>query len=420
MIVVFLIFAAILVWFSLKSFIGGLRYLDFFKTELARPISEWTPFATVICPCRGVDAGMSENLAAILAQEYAGYEVIFVVDDPEDPAAGLISQILDRRDAERPKDEEGPIAPFSSSMRLCSATVVVAPKATDSAQKVENLREAVLHADERSEVLVFVDSDTRVSPTWLRHLVAGVEPSNVGAASGYRWFITDKPTFASEMCSVWNASIASALGPNTRSNFCWGGSTAVRRAVFDSIGMRDKWKGTLSDDFAVTHAVHVAGLDVVHVPQALTATIENCTLRGLIEFTTRQMKITRVCMPHLWLMSFFGSTVFCGVMLAAFLIVVLSRENSLAMWSALVTLFLVSGFSVGKSWLRLKAVRLALPQYERELKRQVLTQNTLWLLAPAIFLYNSLAALLSRRIVWRGTTYELKSATETVIIRSNR
>jgi len=392
MIVIFLIFAAILVWFSFKSLIGGFTYLSFFRSELAKPVPKWTPFATVICPCRGTDAGMKENFARLLSQDYPEYEVIFVVDDEADPAAELITEISGSRP-------------------------IVAPKAVDSAQKIENLREAVLHADKRSEVFVFVDSDTRVSHTWLRYLVGAVERENVGAASGYRWFISRKPTFASEMCSVWNASIASALGPNVRSNFCWGGSTAIRRDVFESIDMRETWKGTLSDDFAVTRAVHATGLDIVHVPQALTTTIENCTFGTLLEFTTRQMKITRVYMPHLWMMSFFGSTMFCGVMIAAVTIVMFSRENTLAVWSAIGTLVLVSVFSAGKSWLRLKSVRLALPHYESELRRQFLTQYTLWLLSPALFLYNSIAALFSRRLVWRGTTYELKSPTETVIIR---
>ena len=407
MLIVFLIFAPILVWFSFKSLIGGFRYLHFFKQELARPLNNWTPFATVICPCRGVDEGMEENLRAILTQDHREYEVLFVVDDDTDPAAAVISRLID-----------GLAHTHETNVGRCvDAKLIIARKAIHSSQKVENLREAVLHADDRSEVFVFVDSDTRVSRNWLRYLVAGVQPENGGAATGYRWFISRNPSFASEMCSVWNASIASALGPNTRSNFCWGGSTAIRRDVFESINMRDKWKGTLSDDFAVTRAVRSAGLEIVHVPQALTATLESCSLRQLLEFTTRQMKITRVYMPHLWLMSFFGSAMFCGVMLTAFLIVVLSRENSFAVWASLVTLVLVSAFSIGKSWLRLKAVRLALPQYERELDRQFFSQNTLWLLSPALFLCNSIAALYSRRMTWRGTKYELKSPTETVIIR---
>lgn len=409
MIVIFVIFALVLVWFSAKSFKGGIVYFNFFRSELAKPLPEWTPFATIICPCRGVDQGMDENLGALFHQNYRDYELIFVVDDRADPAAMLIETIIDNR------ADDDSFPPGSGGLPL--AKLVVAPKAVDSAQKVENLREAVLHADDRSGVFVFVDSDTRVLPNWLGFLVGAVQAQNVGAATGYRWFISRQPTFASELCSVWNASIASALGPNKRSNFCWGGSTAMRREVFNRISMRDKWKGTLSDDFAVTRALQAAGLDIVHMPQALTATLENCTLHELIEFTTRQMKITRVYMPHLWLMSFFGSALFCGVMVTAFLIVVLSRENTLAVWAALATLVLVSAFSIGKSWLRLNAVRLALPHYERELDRQFFTQNTLWLLSPALFLYDSLLALLSRRMVWRGTRYELKSPTETVIIR---
>jgi len=40
----------------------------------------------------------------------------------------------------------------------------------------------------------------------------------------------------------------------------------------------------------------------------------------------------------------------------------------------------------------------------------------LWPLTAVLFLYNALAAAASRRIVWRGITYELKSPTETEII----
>jgi len=45
-----------------------------------------------------------------------------------------------------------------------------------------------------------------------------------------------------------------------------------------------------------------------------------------------------------------------------------------------------------------------------------LAQVTLWPLASLLYLYDALAAAFSRRIEWRGITYELKSPTETVII----
>ncbi|HKX84253.1 MAG TPA: glycosyltransferase, partial [Pyrinomonadaceae bacterium] len=381
---------------SYKSFRGGIDYLNYFKHELAKPSSDHTPFATVIAPCKGLDNGLKENLIALLEQDYPEYEVIFVLDDENDPAAEVIKEVM--REA-------------TSATKL-----VTASKATVSSQKVENLREAVLHADDRSQVFVFVDSDARPSRNWLGSLVAPLANGKIGATTGYRWFISPERTFASELRSAWNASIASALGPNRRSNFCWGGSMAIRRATLEKLQLRERWQGVLSDDFAVTRAMNQAGLDICFVPQALTASVESCTFRETVEFTTRQMKITRVYAPHLWKLSMFGSGLFTSVMLTAFAIAIFSRTNSILVIVAIMTIALVSFFSIGKSWLRLKAVELVLTQYEKELKLQFLSQCTFWLITPPLFFYNTFAALFSRRMLWRGTRYELVSPTETRVI----
>lgn len=395
LIYIYYFFAAVLVWFSYRSFTGGISYLRFFRQELAKPPSSFTPFSTVIAPCRGIDDGMENNLLALLEQDYPDYEVIFVVDDTADPAYTLIRQIQRQKDCK----------------------LVVAPKATASSQKVENLREAVLHADERSKAFVFVDSDVRVGREWLRSLVAPLESDTTGAATGYRWFISNTGNLGSELRSAWNASIASALGSNTGSNFCWGGSMAIRRDVFDRVRMRDAWDGTLSDDFAVTRTMRAAGLPIHFVPQALSASLDDCSVPEMLEFTTRQMKITRTYATPLWVLSFFGSALFCSVMLAGLMIVIFSRANTFDVLLSTCVLFTVTVFSTLKAWLRLDAVRLVLPQFADQLRRRSFTQYTLWLVTPPIFLLNSIAALLSRRMTWRGTTYELKSASETVIIR---
>ena len=408
MLIAFYIFAALLIYLSYKSFRGGIDYLNYFKQELARPPSEFTPFATVIAPCKGMDEGLERNLAALIEQDYPAYEVIFVVDDESDSAVPVIDEIVSRKDAES-QSVADPSSADPPQFRLVSSKLVVAPTAVESSQKVENLREAVLHTDERSEVLVFVDSDARPARNWLRSLVAPLSDESIGASSGYRWFLSEKPTFASELRSAWNASIASALGPNVKSNFCWGGSTAILRKTFERIGMREKWRGTLSDDFAVTRTLSEAGLPIHFVPRALIPSIESCSMRECLEFTTRQMKITRVYMPHLWLLSFFGSGLFTFVMLSSILIAVFSKQNTAFVWAAIATLVIVSVFSVGKAWLRSKAVGMVIPAASK----QTFAQLTLWLLSPPLFLLNSILALISRRLKWRGITYELVSPTET-------
>ncbi|MFN2502475.1 MAG: glycosyltransferase family 2 protein [Pyrinomonadaceae bacterium] len=396
MIFIFYFLAAVLVFLSFKSFRGGIQYLRFFKSALASPLPGYTPFATVIVPCRGVDEGLLQNLMAVTHQEYGNYEVIFVTDDPLDPAVAVVDEAI----------RDSPV----------ETVLIIAERATVSSQKVDNLRAAVHHADASSSIFVFADSDVRPSTLWLRHLVAPLADEQVGAATGYRWFISHKPTFASELLAAWNASIASSLGPDTRSNFCWGGSMAIRRETFERLDIREKWHGTLSDDFTVTLAMNAAHLPIVFVPQALSPSMDSSSLAQVLEFTTRQMKITRVYAPKLWIVSLIGSALFIIVLTTALRMIIFGSPNQIAFTAAVATVLLVTVLSLAKAYLRFAAVKLVLAERYPEVRRQTLAQHTLWLITPGLFLYNSLAALASRRLTWRGTTYELKSPHETVII----
>ena len=81
---------------------------------------------------------------------------------------------------------------------------------------------------------------------------------------------------------------------------------------------------------------------------------------------------------------------------------------------------MIFALGAGKALVRLKAVKLILKDYEKELNRQFLPHLILWTITPLLYFYNSVRALFSRKIVWRGIEYELKSATETVILSTNK
>jgi len=397
MIFLYYFFAAVLVFLGYKSLRGGVEYLKFFESELAKPESKFTPFCSVIVPCRGLDQDLRENLSALFQQEFPNYEILFVVDDKADEAVKVIEEVF----RQKPK----------------IAKLVVAGKATDSSRKVHNLRQAVLEVSKKSEAFVFVDSDARPGKNWLRNLVAPLQDETIGCATSYRWFISKKNNFASRLRSVWNASIASALGANVKRNFCWGGSTAIRRDVFERLNLREKWQGTLSDDFTVTRAMNEANLPIHFVPQCLTVTHEDCNTRELLEFTTRQMKITRIYAAHLWKASLIGSFLFTAIFWTG--IVLLFFVSNFHFWLTLAFLFVIFAFGFTKAWLRLKAVKLVLNDYEKELNRQLLSHLTLWTISPLIYFYNCVCALFSRKIVWRGIEYNLKSATETEVLSTN-
>jgi ceramide glucosyltransferase len=82
----------------------------------------------------------------------------------------------------------------------------------------------------------------------------------------------------------------------------------------------------------------------------------------------------------------------------------------------LVLLLIIFALGAMKSHLRLRAVSQVIPDARIRSFVTTLGHLTLWPLASLLYLYNSLAAATSRRITWRGITYELKSSTETVIL----
>src|ERR1044072_1637120 len=206
----FYFFAAIVIWLGILSLRGGLSFAAYVRREVSRPLTDFTPFASVIAPCRGLEAGLSENLTALFEQDYPAYEIIFVTDRADDPSLNVIEKAIDTKDDRR-----------------VVSRVVIAGEAVDCGQKVHNLSVAVREVDPRSEILVFVDTDARPQSDWLRRLVETLHDDSGGAASGYRWFIPSDGGLASHLRSVWNASIASALGERSDKNFCWGGSTAI-------------------------------------------------------------------------------------------------------------------------------------------------------------------------------------------------
>jgi cellulose synthase/poly-beta-1,6-N-acetylglucosamine synthase-like glycosyltransferase len=95
--IIFYLLPAILIYFSYRSFRGGIDYLNYFKKELRKPRSSFAPFATIICPCKRHDDGLALNLARLFEQDYPSYEIIFVVDDENDPAVSVIKNAFTQR-----------------------------------------------------------------------------------------------------------------------------------------------------------------------------------------------------------------------------------------------------------------------------------------------------------------------------------
>src|SRR6185295_3116891 len=157
--VVYYFLALVACWIGIKSLMGGFRFAAYVRRETSRAWQDFQPFVSVIAPCRGLEPGLADNLRPLLEQDYPRYEVLFVFDRVDDPAARLVSH---------------------GSSQI-GRTIIAGP-ATDSGQKVHNLRVAAAQVDPESEVLVFVDTDARPAKDWLRKLVAPLVDKGLGAS----------------------------------------------------------------------------------------------------------------------------------------------------------------------------------------------------------------------------------------------
>ncbi len=373
---------------------GGLRFASYVRRELAHRRDPFTPYVSIIAPCRGLEPGLRENLAALFSHDYPDYEIVFVTDRPDDPSIRIFKDI--------------------SNAATVSSRIVIAGEAIDCGQKVHNLRMATAAVNPNSLVLVFADTDARPGTDWLRSLVAPLQDETIGAATGYRWFLAANGNLAAHLCSVWNASIASALGEAADRNFCWGGATAIRRETFDRLEVTKHWQGTVSDDFTLTRVLQEAKLPIHFVPCCLTPSMTDLSLRELVEFTTRQLKITRVYAAHLWKLVLIGNLLFTLVFFGGIALVLYRAVSGQSFLIPLLLLAIIFGLGTAKALVRLQAVRRALES--EDLNRALVPHLLLWPLASSLFLHNALAAAFSRRIRWRGIVYQLNSPTEAVII----
>jgi ceramide glucosyltransferase len=238
------------------------------------------PPVSVLAPCRGVDDHFESSVQGLLSQAYTRYEVLFLVESTADPAWYMLTRILAGAPGAR-------------------TSLIVTGSAEGCSQKIHNLLVGLEHIAAETSVLAFVDSDVQVHPQWLEALVAALDDVAAGATSGYRWYVPCGRNLAGGLRSAWNAATLSLMA-HPRYGFAWGGSSAIRREVFDKLRIRDAWSHGLSDDLLLTQAVRAAGLNIPFVPACVVPTVEPCTWRQLLEWTNRQVTIGRVYVPRSW------------------------------------------------------------------------------------------------------------------------
>lgn len=396
----FLITGLMAVIVSVMPVVTAVRFVRRINADLKKSTGQFFPGASLIVPCKGLDFEFEKNIQALFDQDYPDFEIIFVTDRENDPAFARLLKLMKANPHVRSR-------------------LATAGRNEGRSQKINNQLKGVSMVDPDTEILVFADSDIRPGPLFMKHLVQPLADRSVGLATGYRWYVPQKGGLWSVLRSAWNGGGLVFL-TDPRANYAWGGAMAITRNNFEKCRVNDAWQNALTDDFSMCRAVGDCGLKTQFVPRCLVATHEDCSFAEMLEWTNRQTVITRVYHPRLWKKiaithGLGNSALLLGISLLFISISGISSDP-LITFSALLMLTIAPMEMAGAVVLK-PAVGKMLPGHKSRLRRLSWKYLVLAPAASMLGLANIVYSIFTRRITWRGTTYEMLSTTSTVIIK---
>jgi cellulose synthase/poly-beta-1,6-N-acetylglucosamine synthase-like glycosyltransferase len=373
----------------------GLRWLGYARRRARIDPGFYAPRTAVLCPCKGVEPGLERNLTSLTEFDHQNYEVFFILASESDPAFSIVKRVAAQS---RPK-----------------AHAIITEKPQGCGEKVNNLRIAIEQLPVDFEFLAFADSDGRPGKSWLKRLVAPLADSRIGATTTMRWFIPNRNNLASALLAAWNAPIVTMLS-ESGNNFCWGGGTAIRRSVFDQAAVIEEWRNSVSDDYSLTRALQRAGRSILFLPECLTLSYVETDFPGLLEFTNRQILITRVYAQNTWAVGAATHALYCVTVLLGAALTLGDVFATLPSFHLAMLTLLPMLLAAIRGGLRVVGVTELLPASRSQIISQAWIYMVLTVVISFLYVVNFVTSMVTRKIRWRGITYELISPDQTHIL----
>ena len=203
------------------------------------------PPISILKPLKGTDPEIYESFRSHCLQDYPEYEIIFGVNDPNDPAIDSVKEL----------QREFPVRRIQ---------LVVSPQILGANVKVSNL--AQMLGEARYDHLIVNDSDIRVEPDYLRRVTASLADSRVGLVTclyrGVAGATLGSRLEALGISTDFCASVLAAREVERGIRFGLGSTLAFRRAELEKIGGFASFVDYLADDYELGKRIAGLGLSV--------------------------------------------------------------------------------------------------------------------------------------------------------------
>jgi ceramide glucosyltransferase len=197
---------------------------------------------SILKPLKGVDPEMWGSFCTHAEQQYPEFELVFGVNDPNDPASELVRKLQEKY-PER------------------SIKLIVCDRLLGANVKVSNLVQMLPHASH--DVLLVNDSDIRVTPNYLHEIVAPLADPNVGLVTCLYRGVAAR-TLGSRLEAL---SISTDFAPGVLSarflekglHFGLGSTLLFRRGDLATIGGFESLRDYLADDYELGRRIASTG-----------------------------------------------------------------------------------------------------------------------------------------------------------------
>jgi ceramide glucosyltransferase len=229
---------------------------DFFRAPL-EPNPDFTPPVSILKPVKGLDAQAYQNFVSFCQQDYPDFELLFGVAGPTDPVIPVVERL--QRDFPERRIRLI-VAPATRVNRKASLLHSIAPQACH-------------------DMLVVSDSDMRVTPDYLRRVVAPLADEKVGLVTcPYRGEVAVTLTARLEALYMGVTFLPSVLVARRFLNmrFAMGATVALRRSNLVRLGGFAAVADYLADDYQL--GVHIANLGLrVHMSNYIVVSVLGAT-----------------------------------------------------------------------------------------------------------------------------------------------
>ncbi len=294
---------------------------DFLKQNI--PVDpEFHPPITILKPICGIDRTAYENLASFCRQDYPTYQIIFGVQDPNDPGIDVVKQL---------------IQDFPS----VDIELVISNRTIGKNLKVSNLANAAPLA--KYAILLNADSDICVDSTYLMAVVQPLKDPSVGVVTclyrccPHSWIAY---LFALAISTDNHPTILVSRKLEGMT-FGVGATILIRKTVLNAIGGFQSIADFLQDDFQLGHLSSQGGHQVVLSKYVVGHQLEISTVSAFVKQIIRWNRGIRV--SHPW--GYVGQLFTYGVI--ASLLCLWATQGSVWGWSVLGIVWL---FRLAMAW----------------------------------------------------------------------